>query len=124
MPPLRRSPSPDVAALRVTTEGIVRQLRGQVREQARLIRSGTAGELTEADVERMAADIAAAGRALLDAAVPDWQSPSAEPELEATRRQAAQLMAVTAREVNAVLRKAWRARQEKAAGRLVPSQLA
>jgi hypothetical protein len=72
----------------------------------------------------MAADIAAAGRALLDAAVPDWQSPSAEPELEATRRQAAQLMAVTAREVNAVLRKAWRARQEKAAGRLVPSQLA
>ena len=93
------------------------QLRGQAREQARLIRSGTAGELTEADVERMAAGIAAAGRARLDAAVPDWQSPSAEPELEATRRQAAQLMAATAREVNAVLRKAWRARQEKAAGR-------
>jgi hypothetical protein len=73
--------------------------------------------LTEADVERMGADIATAGRAQFDAAVPDWQGPSAEPGLRATRGEAAQLMAVTAREVNAELRKAWRTRQEKAAGR-------
>jgi len=117
MPPSHRSPSPDVAALRIATEGSVRQLRGQAREQARLIRSGAAGELTEADVERMTADIAAAARAQLDAAVPDWQSPSADPQLQATRREAAGLMAVAAREVNGELRKAWRTRQEKAADR-------
>lgn len=111
------SPSPDVAALRVATEGVVRQLAGQARKQARLIRSGAAGELTEADVERMAADIAAAARARLEAAVPDWQGPSADPELQTTRREAAQLMAVAAREVDGELRKAWRTRQEKAGGR-------
>jgi hypothetical protein len=93
------------------------QLRDQAREQARLIRSGAAGELTEADVERMAEDIAAAARARLDAAAPRCQSAPADPELEATRREAAMLMAATAREAHAVLRKAWRARPEKAAGR-------
>jgi hypothetical protein len=117
MPPSRRLPAPDVAALRVATEGIVRQLADQAREQARLIRSGAAGELTEADVERMAANIAASARAPLEAAVPDWQSLSADPELQATRREAAQLMAAAAREVDAELRKAWRARQEKSGGR-------
>lgn len=116
MPP-SRSPSPDVAALRVATEGVVRQLGGQAREQARLVRSGAAGELTEADVERMAADIAAAARARPEAAVPDWQGPSADPELQTTRREAAQLMAVAAGEVDAELRKAWRTRQEKAGDR-------
>jgi hypothetical protein len=112
-----RSSSPEVAALRAAAEGICRQLLGQVREQARLIRSGAAGELTEADVERMATDIAAAARAQLDAAAPHCQSPSADPELQATRREAAQLMAAAARQVDAELRKAWRARQEKVAGR-------
>jgi hypothetical protein len=116
MPPSQREPSPNVAALRVATEGIVSQLGGQVRQQARLIRSGAAGELTEADVDRMAADIVAAARARLDAAAPDWQSLSADPELQATRREADQLMAAAARGVDAELRKAWRTRQD-AAGR-------
>src|SRR5215472_8813029 len=89
MAPSHRSPSPDVAALRVATEGIVRQLGGQTREQARLIRSGAAGELTEADVERIAASIAAAARAQLEASVQDWHSPSDDPDLQATRREAA-----------------------------------
>ena len=93
------------------------QLRDQVREQARLIRSGAAGELTEADVERMADDIAAAARARLDAAAPDCQDPAADPELQATRREAAMLMGAAAREAAAVLRKAWRARHEQAPGR-------
>ncbi|HEY6480406.1 MAG TPA: hypothetical protein VIZ00_10270 [Streptosporangiaceae bacterium] len=88
-----------MAAFRAAAEGIVRQLRDQTREQARLIRSGAAGELTEADVERMTADIAAAARARLDAAVPDWQGPPADLELSATRREAALLMAAAAREV-------------------------
>jgi hypothetical protein len=117
MPPSRRSPSPDVAALRGATQGIVRELRGQAREQARLIRSAAAGELTEADVERMSADIAAAARARLEAAAPDRQSQLADPELQATRREAAELMAAAGREVDAELRKAWRTRQEKAGGR-------
>ena len=117
MLPSHRSPSPDVAALRVATEGIVRQLAGQARKQARLIRSGAAGEVTEADVERLAASIAAAARARLESSVPDWQSPSADPELHSTRREAAQMMASAAREVDAELRDAWRARQEKAGGR-------
>jgi hypothetical protein len=112
-----RSSSPEVAALRVAVEGACMQLRGQTRQQARLIRSGAAGELTEADVERMATEIAAAARAQLDAAAPDCQSPSADPEMQATRREAAQLMAAVAREVDAELRKAWRARQEKVPGR-------
>ena len=82
-----------------------------------LVRSGAAGELTEGDVERMAADIAAAARAALDAAAPHSQSPSADPELQATRREAAQLMAAAARHVDSELRKAWHTRHEKAAGR-------
>jgi hypothetical protein len=113
----QRSSSPEVAALQTATENICRQLLRQAREQARLIRSGAAGELTEADVERMARDIAAAARAQLDAAAPHSQSSSADPELQTTRREAAQLMASAAREVDTKLRKAWRARQEKAAGR-------
>src|SRR5262245_55169165 len=93
-------PSPEVAALRVAAEGICGQLVGQAREQARLIRSGAAGELTEADVERMARDIAVAARAQLDAAAPHCQSPSADPELQATRREAAQLIAAAALHVD------------------------
>ena len=112
MPSSRRSPSPEVAALRAAAESSCRQLRDQVREQARLIRSGAAGELTEADVERMADDISAAARARLDAAAPSHQRPSADPELQATHRQAAQIMATMAREAAAELQKAWRARQK------------
>jgi hypothetical protein len=111
MPSSRRSPSPEVAALRAAVEDSCRQLRDQVRQQARLIRSGAVGELTQADVERMAEDITAAARARLDAAAPPGQGPSADQELQATRREAAQLMAATAREAAAVLTKAWRARQ-------------
>ncbi|HEY6792585.1 MAG TPA: hypothetical protein VI365_35265 [Trebonia sp.] len=48
MPSSRRSPSPEVAALRAAAEGSCKQLRDQAREQARLIRSGAVGELTEA----------------------------------------------------------------------------
>ena len=110
MPSSRRSPSPEVAALRVAVEDSVRQLRDQTRQQARLIRYGAVGELTQADVERMAEDITAAARARLDAAAP--QGPSADQELQATRRQAAQLMAATAREAAAVLTKAWRTRHK------------
>ena len=103
--------------MRAATEGIIKQLVYQVREQARLIRSGAAGELTEADVERMAADIAAAARAQLDAATPHDQNPSADPELQATHREVDILMAVAAHEVDAELRQAWRARHEKVARR-------
>jgi hypothetical protein len=120
MPSSRRSPSPEVAALRAAAEGSVKQLLDQAREQARLIRSGGAGELTEADVERMAQAITAAARARLDTAVPHGQSPSADPELQATRREAARLMAAAARQVDAELRKAWRVRHEKTAGRRGP----
>jgi hypothetical protein len=115
--PSRRSPSPEVAALRAAAEGSCRQLRDQVRAQARLIRSGAVGELTEADVQCMATRITAAARARLDAAAPPGQGPPADPDLEATRREAAMLMAAMAREADAELRKAWRARHEKAAGR-------
>ena len=117
MPSSRRSPSPEVAALRVAVEGSCKRLRDQVRQQARLIRSGAVGELTEADVERMAEDITAAARARFDAAAPYYQSLPADPELQATRRQAAMLMAASARQADAELRKAWRARYEEAAGR-------
>jgi hypothetical protein len=116
MPSSRRSPSPQVAALRAAAEGSCKQLRGQVRDQALLIRSGAAGELTEAEVERMADDITAAARARLDAAAPD-RSPSADPELQAARREAAIIVAAAARESRAVLRKAWLAQREEAAGR-------
>jgi hypothetical protein len=112
MPSSRRSPSPEIAAFRAAVEDSRRQLRDQTRQQARLIRSGTVGELTQADVERMAEGITAAARARLDAAAPSCQGPSAGPELQATHRQAAQIMAVMAREVAAELDKAWRARQK------------
>jgi hypothetical protein len=120
MPSSRRSPSPEVTALRAAAERSVRQLRVQVVEQARLIRSGAAGELTEADVERMAKDITAAARARLDASVPpdqspsDDQRPSADPELQVTRREAAMLMTAVGREADALLRRAWHARHEQA----------
>lgn len=117
MPSSRRSPSPEVAALRAAVEGSRKQLRDQARQQALLISSGAVGELTEGDVERMAKDITAAARARLDAAAPHYQSPSADPELQLTRRQAAQIMAAATREADAELRKAWRARDEKSAGR-------
>jgi hypothetical protein len=112
-----RSSSPEAAALRVAAERISRQLLGQTREQARLIRSGTVGQLTEAEIERMASDIAASARAQLDAAAPNRRGPSADPELQTARREAAHLMAAAARQVDAELRKAWRARNEKAVGR-------
>jgi hypothetical protein len=112
MPFSRRSPSPEVAALRLAVEDNVRRIRDQVRQQAQLIRSGAAGELTQADVERMAEDITAAARARLDAVAPPGQGPPADQELQATHGQAAQLMAATAREAAAVLDKAWRARQK------------
>src|ERR1700744_6518041 len=111
MPSSRPSPSPEVAALRAAAEGSCMQLRDQARQQARLIRSGAVGELTQADVERMAEDITAAARARLDAAAPPSQGPSADQDLEATHREPAQLMAAMAREAAAVLHKAWRARQ-------------
>ena len=117
MPSSHRSPSAEVAALRAAAESSCKELRDQVREQARLIRSGAVGELTEADVERMVKDITAAARARLDAAAQHYQSSSADPELQGTRREAAMLMAAAAREADAELRKAWRARHEEAAGR-------
>jgi hypothetical protein len=61
--------------------------------------------------------MSAAARARLDAAAPNYQSPSADPKLQATRREAAMLMAAVARQANAELRKAWRARHEETAGR-------
>jgi hypothetical protein len=117
MPTSRRSPSPEVAALRAAAESSYKQLRDQVVEQARLIRAGAGGELTEADIERMAEDIAAAARARLDAAAPPGQNPSADPEFEATRREADMVMTAAARVADAELRKAWQAWQEKTAGR-------
>ena len=115
--PSRRPTSPEVAALRTAAEGICGQIKTQAREQGRLIRSGAAGELTEADVQRMAEDIAASARAQMDAASQHSQSTSADPELQTTRREAAQLLAAATRQADAELRKAWRARHEKAAGR-------
>jgi hypothetical protein len=117
MPSSRPPLPPEVAALRAAVESSCKQLREQARQQARLIRSSAVGELTEADVERMAADIRATARALLDAAGPDDQSTSAVSELEATRREAAEIMAATARQADAELRKAWRARDKEATGR-------
>jgi len=117
MPPSHRSPSPEIGALRAAAEEICMQLLRQAREQARLIRSGAVGELTEADVESMAADITAAAHSQLDATAPYSQSPSADPEVQTTRREAAQLMAAAGRQAEAELRKAWRTRQENAAGR-------
>jgi hypothetical protein len=93
------------------------QLRDQARQQARLIRSGAADELTEDDVKRMARDITAAARARLDAAAPHYPNQTADPELQATHRDAAELMTAAAREAEAILRDAWQARQEKPAAR-------
>ena len=115
MPHSHRSPSPDIAALRAATEGICGEFLGHARKQAGLIRSGAAGELTEADVERMAEGMAAAARAQFEAAVKPYQC--ADPELQADCREAAQLMAATARQADAELRKAWQARRDKVAGR-------
>ena len=117
MPTSRSSPSPEVAALRAAAEDSCRQLRDQARAQARLIRSGAVGELTEADVQRMAEEIIAAARARLDAAAPHCQDPPSDPELSATRREAAMIMDAVSRLADAELRKAWQTRQEKAAGR-------
>lgn len=112
-----RPSSPEVSGLRVAVLDICRQLRRQARERVRLIHSGAAGELTEAGVARMADDIIAAARVQLDAASTDCQSLSADPELQATSREAAQLMAAAARQVHEELRKAWLSRQEKVTGR-------
>ena len=114
---MSRRSSPDITALRIAAQGICRQLQAQAREQARRIRSGVAGDLTEADVERMTGDMVAAARAQLDDAAPPIESLAADPELTATRKEAAQLMAATARQADAELRNAWRARQDKVAGR-------
>jgi hypothetical protein len=117
VPSSHRSPSPEVTALRAAALSSCKQLRDQARQQARLIRSGAAGELTGADVERMAQDIISAARAQLDATAPHYQNPTADPELLATRRETAQIMTAAAREVDATLRKAWQARQEKPGAR-------
>jgi hypothetical protein len=117
MPSSHRSPSPGVAALRAAVEGSCKQLRDQARQQARLIRSGAVGELTEADVERMAADIIAAARARLDAAASPPQSTPAVPELQATHREGAEMIATVARQARAELHKAWQAQSKEATGR-------
>jgi hypothetical protein len=65
----------------------------------------------------MGKNITAAARARLEAAAPPGQSPAADPELQAARREVALLMAATEREAGAVVHKAWRAGPEKAAGR-------
>jgi hypothetical protein len=117
MPSSRRRPSPEVAAFRAAAERSVMQLKAEVLEQARFIRSSAAAELTEADVERMAEDITAAARARLDAAAPPDQSPPTDPELQVTRRDAAKLMTTVGREADAELRRAWHARHEQAAVR-------
>jgi hypothetical protein len=54
----------------------------------------------------MAENITADARARLDAAAPQYQSPSADPELQAARREAAEIMTTTARQADAELRKA------------------
>ena len=111
MLPSHRSVSPEVAALRLATEGICKQLGAQAREQARLIRSGAAGEF-----ERMARDIAAAARAQLDAAVQHCQLPPTDPGLQNFRREADILLAAAARDAGAKLRETWQAPPEKATG--------
>jgi hypothetical protein len=68
----------------------------------------------------MAQAITAAARARFDPAEPHYQGPPADAELQATHREAAMLMAATALEADAERRKAWRARQEKSAGRRWP----
>ena len=80
-----------------------------------LIRSGAVAARTEADVGRMSEEIAAAARARLDAAAPPDPSPSADPELQAARRQVAALLTAAAREADVVLRGAWRAGPEEEA---------
>lgn len=109
MPPPDPSPSPQVAALRAAAESICAQLHLEVRGQQRVIRGSAVGELTEADVERIARHIADDARARLDAAV-HGQLPES-PEMLATRREAAYLVATAARLAGDDLRQAWRARQ-------------
>ena len=112
LPSFRKS-SPEVNALRTVAMDIDAQLRHQAREQARLIRSRASGDLAEADIQRLAREMAAAARARLDAAIEVSQSTSADPELEATRREATQILVAALREPEADLRKAWRARYQK-----------
>ncbi len=113
MMPSFRSSSPEVSALRTAAMDIDAQLRDQAREQARLIRSGASGDLAEADIQRLAGEMAAAARARLDAAIEISQSTSADPELETTRRGAAQILAAAVREAEAEMLKAWKARYQK-----------
>ena len=112
LPSFRKS-SPEVNALRTAAMDIDAQLRHQAREQARLIRSRPSGDLAEADIQRLAREMAAAARARLDAAIEVSQSTSADPELEATRREAAQILAAAVREAEAEMLKAWKARYHK-----------
>ncbi|MHB1817102.1 MAG: hypothetical protein ACYCO9_03560 [Streptosporangiaceae bacterium] len=86
------------------------QLRHQAREQARLIRSRASGDLAEVDIQRLAGEMAAAARARLDAAIEVSRSTPADPELEATRTGAAQILAAPVREAEAEMVEAWRAR--------------
>jgi hypothetical protein len=114
----RRPLSPEVIAVREAAMASTRQLRKQVRDQARLIRSGALGELTEADVARLAAEMSAAARAQVDAAAPSGQGTAEDQELRATRREAAGILTAAARQAELTLREAWRrAGQEKAPGR-------
>jgi hypothetical protein len=117
VPSSHRSPSPEVAALRAAAVSSCMQLRDEARQQARLIRSGAVGELTEADVERMARDMTAAARVRLDAAAPHDRDQTADPELQAVHRDAAKLMTAAGREAEAMLREAWQAPPEKPAAR-------
>lgn len=117
MPSSRHSPSPEVAALQTAVLRSRKQLLDQGRQQARLVRSGAVSDLTEADVERMAEGIIATARAPLDAVAPRSQSLSADPELQATRREADEIMTTAARQVRAELLKAWQARRDGSARR-------
>ncbi len=112
LPSFRKS-SPEVNALRTAAMNIDAQLRQQAREQARLIRSRASGDLVEVDIQRLAGEMAAAARARLDAAIEVSQSTSADPELEATRREATQILVAAVREAEAEMLKAWRARYQK-----------
>ena len=100
MPSPNRSLSPQVAA----TESICAQLYIEVRRQQQVIRSAADGELTEADVERMARRIADDARARLDAAVHDQDA--GVPEMLAARREADVLLASAARSAGEKLRQA------------------
>ncbi|MHB1430546.1 MAG: hypothetical protein ACYCVZ_00285 [Streptosporangiaceae bacterium] len=113
MMPSFRSSSPEVNTLRAAAMDIEAQLLDQAREQARRIHSGASGDLAEADIQRLAGEMAAAARARLDAAIEVSQSTSADPELETTRRGATQILAAAVRDAEAEMLKAWRARYQK-----------